>query len=76
MGLCCASLEDLPNLIDKADIILVATNSPTPTILTNHLVGKGKKLVIDLSVPYNVEESAAHLPNVTLINVDELSKLN
>ena len=75
MGLCCASLEDLPNLIDKADIVLVATNSPTPTVLTNHLVGKGKKLVIDLSVPYNVEESAAHLPNVTLINVDELSKL-
>jgi glutamyl-tRNA reductase len=33
------------------------------------------KLIIDLSIPYNVEETAGTLPNVTLVNVDELAKL-
>ncbi len=75
MGLACACVNDLPHLIDDADIILVATNSSTPTIFTSHLRGKEKKLIIDLSVPNNVEETAALLPNVTLVNVDELSKL-
>ena len=37
--------------------------------------GKTEKLIIDLSIPYNVEEEAQRLPNVHLINVDELSKL-
>ena len=70
-----ATLEELSQEIDKADIILVATNSPEPTILKDHLLNKGEKLIIDLSVPFNVEISAQHLPNVHLVNVDELSKL-
>ena len=75
LGLSYAPLENLPMEIDNADIILVATNSPEPTILKDHLLNKGKKLIIDLSVPFNVELSAQHLPNVDLVNVDELSKL-
>ena len=70
-----APLEDLPQAIENADIILVATNSPEPTILKDHLLNKSKKLIIDLSVPFNVEVNAQHLPNVHLVNVDELSKL-
>lgn len=75
LGLQHATLEALPQYIAQSDIILVATNAADPTILLTHLEGKGEKLIIDLSVPYNVEESAQHLPNVTLVNVDELSKL-
>ena len=75
LGLCSASLYDLPQLIDKAEVILVASNSIEPTILVNHLKGKGRKLVIDLSVPNNVETAAGLLPNITLLNVDELSKM-
>jgi glutamyl-tRNA reductase len=70
-----APLEQLSQEIDNADIILVATNSPEPTILKDHLLNKGKKLIIDLSVPFNVEISAQNLSNVHLVNVDELSKL-
>lgn len=70
-----ASIANLHKEIKKADIILVATNSPEPTILKEHLEGQGKKLIIDLSIPYNVQEAAQHLPNVQLVNVDELSKL-
>ncbi|MFL5788619.1 MAG: saccharopine dehydrogenase NADP-binding domain-containing protein, partial [Flavisolibacter sp.] len=75
LGLTSSSIDQLSGEINKADVILVATNSPEPTILRSHLEGKGQKLIIDLSVPYNVDEDAQHLPNVHLVNVDELSKL-
>ena len=75
LGLCHASLNDISKQIADADIILVATSSAEPTILRSHLEGQNKKLIIDLSVPYNVERSVQHLPNITLVNVDELSRL-
>ena len=75
LGLRSASLENLHNEIAKADIILVATNSPEPTILKEHVEGHNEKLIIDLSIPYNVHEDAQQLTNVQLVNVDELSKL-
>lgn len=75
LGLFSAPIEELSEKVAAADIILVATNSAEPTILTTQLAGTQHKLVIDLSIPNNVEASAAELPNVTLINVDQLSKL-
>jgi glutamyl-tRNA reductase len=53
----------------------VATDSTEPIILSSDLKEQTNKLILDLSIPYNVEEAAQHLPHVTLINVDELSKL-
>jgi glutamyl-tRNA reductase len=70
-----APIDQLADHIATADIILVATSAGEPTILKQHLENKGKKLIIDLSIPYNVEASARLLPNITLVNVDELSKL-
>jgi glutamyl-tRNA reductase len=75
LGLRHAALEDLSDEIRKADIILVATNSPEPVILKEHLEGFGEKLIIDLSIPYNVAVDAQELPNLKLVNVDELSRL-
>lgn len=75
MGLNYAPIETLAEQIDKADVILVATNSTAPVILESHLAGKGNKLIIDLSIPYNVEDSAQSLSNITLVNVDDLSKI-
>ena len=70
-----ASIHELHTELRRADIIIVATNAPEPTVLTAHLQGLGEKLIIDLSIPYNVEPSAAELSNVTLVHVDELSRL-
>lgn len=70
-----ADISRLENEIDLADIILVATNSDKPVVLASHIKPGSRKLIIDLSIPFNVEESARHLPNVHLVNVDELSKL-
>lgn len=75
LGLKYASMDDLSAHIQSADIILVATNSNDPIILKSHLENFGGKIIIDLSIPYNVAKDAQQLPNVTLINVDELSKL-
>ena len=75
MGLNYAPLEDAAKYIGESDIILVATNAEQPTLLRTHLEGKGAKLLIDLSIPCNIEKSASELPGITLVNVDELSKL-
>jgi glutamyl-tRNA reductase len=75
LGLGSASLEELDVYIKASDIILVATNAPEPVIRKEHLETAGTKIIIDLSIPYNVEAEAQHLPNITLINVDELSRL-
>jgi glutamyl-tRNA reductase len=75
LGLTFASVDNLASEIAKADIILVATNSPEPTILKEHVEGKSEKLIIDLSIPYNVHQDAQVLPNVHMVNVDDLSRL-
>lgn len=74
-GVASAPLEQLSHYAGIADVILVATNAEHPTLLCSHLEGRGEKLVIDLSIPCNVEKAAAELPGVTLVNVDELSKI-
>ena len=75
LGLHHASIDELGKYISESDIILVATNSPDHVIVRSDLEGMGEKLIIDLSIPCNVDQSAASLPNITLVNVDELSKL-
>ncbi|MGC4037763.1 MAG: glutamyl-tRNA reductase [Chitinophagaceae bacterium] len=75
LGLKFAPYKNLSEEVAKADVILVATDANEPVIKLEHVVNKGRKLLIDLSVPYNVEESTKHLNTVTLINVDDLSKM-
>jgi len=71
-----APLTQLAQKIAESDIILVATNAPGPTIVSSHLEDKGEKLIIDLSIPFNVESAARNLANVSVLSVDDLSKMN
>ncbi len=75
LGLKHSPISELQKHISEADIILVATDATEPTILLSHIGGRSDKLILDLSIPYNVESSVQHLPHVTVINVDELSKM-
>lgn len=75
LGLCSASIDRLAEEVAQADIILVATNAAQPAILKTHLENSGPKLIIDLSIPYNVDPAASQLAHVRLVNVDELSRL-
>ena len=69
-----AAIDELDNYIKCSDIILVATDANEPIIHTAQLEHVGDKLIIDLSIPHNVEASAQYLAHIKLINVDELSK--
>lgn len=75
LGLQHSSYSKIAHQIHEADIILVATNATQPTVLCSDIEGRGNKLIIDLSIPYNVESTAAELQGVTVVNVDDLSKL-
>jgi len=75
LGLNHAPISELQKHISEADIILVATDATEPTVLLSHMGERSDKLILDLSVPYNVESSVQDLPYVTVINVDELSKM-
>ena len=67
-------IDNLSACIDHADIILVATSAEEPVILKDQFKN-GLKLVIDLSVPCNVEASVKEIAGVTLVDVDELSRI-
>ncbi len=74
-GLQYVPYEEMDNALKTADVILVATNAPQPTILPAHLEGTHPRLVIDLSIPFNVAPEVRQLPHVEVVNVDELSKV-
>jgi glutamyl-tRNA reductase len=75
LGLKFAPYKDLTEKVAESDIILVATDANEPIVRITHVENLGQKLLIDLSVPYNVEESTKNLDNITLVNVDDLSKM-
>jgi glutamyl-tRNA reductase len=75
LGLKVAPMTALPELLQTADAVLVATNAQKPIILKNQLNKEKSMVIIDLSIPFNVEESVRELPAVSLINVDELSRI-
>jgi glutamyl-tRNA reductase len=71
-----SSIETLPEEIKNSDIILVATNAAEPIIHYTDLENiQGEKLIIDLSIPCNVEKRVSDLNEVTLMDVDGLSRL-
>ena len=76
LGLTYAPLKCLAEQAALADLIIVCTNAPEPVLLYSHLERSGNKLVIDLSVPANVEPAAGCLPHIKLSGIDEISRLN
>jgi glutamyl-tRNA reductase len=70
-----AGIEETDKAIKSADIIITATTAISPIISGGHLRKAGEKVLIDLSVPYNIDPSVKDLPNITLLNVDDLSKM-
>lgn len=69
-------MDNMQACIDAADVVIVATNAKEPLLHACHLDKEEKKLVIDLSVPCNVAVDVKACLHITLVNVDELSKIN
>jgi len=70
-----APLTDLAKEISYSDIILVATGAENPTVLKSHFENGQQKLIVDLSIPYNVEPGVRELGGIQLINVDQISQM-
>ncbi len=69
------NISELTEEIDDADILIVSTGANFHTITQKH-IKKGKELLIlDLSMPENVDVSLKNLKGITIVNVDELSKI-
>lgn len=67
--------EELTTEIRKADIIIVATGAQHPTV-TKELIHTNKELlVLDLSIPKNVDDNVSTMENVTVVHLDDLSKI-
>jgi glutamyl-tRNA reductase len=65
---------DLHLELQKADVLVVATGAQNPTIDKAILNLKKPLLILDLSIPKNVNEDVRKLENVTLVHLDDLSK--
>lgn len=61
--------------LQKADVVVVATGAQNPTVDKAILNLKKPMLILDLSIPKNVNENVKDLDGVTLIHMDHLSQM-
>ncbi len=66
---------DIQSEISQTDILVVATGAQKPTITKELIYTKKPLLILDLSIPKNVSSNVTDLENVTLIHLDQLSKM-
>lgn len=65
----------LPLEIEKADVLVVATGAQQPTIDKDLLKVIKPLLILDLSIPKNVNENVQEIEGVTLIHMDQLAEM-
>jgi len=70
-----ALIENLEKEIEKTDILIVSTGAEKPTITKKHIPDNKELFILDLSMPKNVSDDVLEINGVTLVNVDELSKV-
>ena len=66
---------DIQSEIAQTDVLVVATGAQKPTVSKEILHHKKPLLILDLSIPKNVSDDVKDLDNVTLIHLDQLSKM-
>jgi len=72
------TVKDYANLqeeISKSNILIVATGAQRPTIDKHIIQANEPLLILDLSIPKNVNPNVEELPNVSLVHLDHLSKI-
>ncbi len=66
--------DDLKSEIEKSDIIIVATGAAKPTVTLDQFTNDKKQLIIDLSIPGNVDPNVKKLEDKEMVDVDILSE--
>ena len=76
LGLQFAPYEEIIEQSALADVIIVSASAAEPILRKEHFVNQQNKVLIDLSIPHNIESAVRELPSITLANVDDLSRIN
>ena len=66
---------EIQSEIIQTDVLVVATGASNPTISKELLFLKKPLLILDLSIPKNVDSNVVENPLVSLVHLDELSKM-
>ena len=66
---------ELTTEISNADVLIVATSSSNPTITKDLIFNSKNLLILDLSIPRNVETQITELNNIKVVHLDELSQI-
>nr|WP_321245335.1 glutamyl-tRNA reductase [uncultured Psychroserpens sp.] len=67
--------SQLQEEINTSDILVVATGAQNPTVDKHCIQTTKPLLILDLSIPKNVNENVTELDNVTLVHLDDLSQI-
>lgn len=67
--------SQLQEEIEKTDILIVATGAQNPTIDKLLIQNNKPLLILDLSIPKNVDDNVKDLPLVSLVHLDHLSQM-
>jgi len=61
--------------VNASDILIVATGAENPTVYKSLISTKKPLLVLDLSIPKNVNEDIRDHSNINLVHLDDLAKI-
>jgi glutamyl-tRNA reductase len=67
------SYENLAAACNQADIIIVSSAAESYTILPSFFTTSKQRLILDLSVPQNVDPLIKNISGTSLLNLDEVS---
>jgi glutamyl-tRNA reductase len=67
------SYKNLEQASDQADIIIVSSAGESYTIFPSFFTTNKPRLILDLSVPQNVDPEVKKIKGITVLNVDEVS---
>ena len=76
-------LTDMPPVLGDVDIVVSATGAAGHVVLAEHVAAAREQqgvqdkplALVDLSMPRDIEQAAAELPQVHLLNIEELTTL-
>jgi glutamyl-tRNA reductase len=67
--------KDLSSACNDADIIIVSSASGTYSVVPSFFTDRKPRLILDLSVPQNVDPAVKKIEGITVLNVDEVSSV-
>ena len=70
-----APFESQQQVLDTADVLIVATGAEHAIISKKDVTGTNLKIIFDLSVPSNVHPDVKEVEGMLHYNIDELSKI-